>query len=331
MRLNVLNVGYPLAPVSFDTSGGAEQVVALLDRALVSRGHRSVVIAPEGSRVAGDLVRLPCPDAVQATIATVLESGGIDVVHLHGLDFARYLPPAGGAPVLVTLHLPLDWYPAGSLEPRPGVYFQCVSTVQCPDWRSRGFLAPIPNGVLVGLQRPRVRKWKYALALGRVCPEKGLDAAMDAAAQAGITLVAGGALFPYPSHQQYFNSEIAPRLRRGGVRWLGPVGFVRKRPLLAGASCVLLPFRARETSSLTAMEALAAATPVIAYPSGALTGIVRHGKTGFLAGDVNAMADAIGRIAEIDPLECRRDAEQRFDARQTVALYLDLYRCLRGA
>ena len=59
MSLTILSVAYPLSPVAPDSVGGAEQVVATLDRALVKAGHRSVVIACEGSQVEGTLVPIP--------------------------------------------------------------------------------------------------------------------------------------------------------------------------------------------------------------------------------------------------------------------------------
>ena len=55
-RLTVLSIGYPLAPVTPDPAGGAEQVLAQLDRSLVAAEHRSIVIAPAGSTVVGELV-----------------------------------------------------------------------------------------------------------------------------------------------------------------------------------------------------------------------------------------------------------------------------------
>src|SRR3954465_10552397 len=41
MPLCVLNVAYPLAPVGPDAVGGAEQVLAMIDAALVRAGHES--------------------------------------------------------------------------------------------------------------------------------------------------------------------------------------------------------------------------------------------------------------------------------------------------
>src|SRR5487761_453906 len=97
--LTVLNVAYPFAPVGPDAVGGAEQVVCMLDRALVAAGHRSVVIAEDGSEVGGELLPLPVTpaaapitlatqaaahDAVRQAIGAALRSRPIDLVHLHG-------------------------------------------------------------------------------------------------------------------------------------------------------------------------------------------------------------------------------------------------------
>src|SRR5690606_39319234 len=51
--ITVLSVAYALATVDADAVGGAEVVLAQLDRTLVERGHRSIVVAAEGSTVRG--------------------------------------------------------------------------------------------------------------------------------------------------------------------------------------------------------------------------------------------------------------------------------------
>lgn len=335
MSLSVLSVAYPLAPVTADPVGGAEQVLARLDRALVAAGHRSLVIAPEGSQVAGTLLPIPAVPgpigeaetarvhaALRERLCEAVARHRPDVIHLHGIDFPAYLPKSG-PPVLVTLHLPLDWYPPEALAPRPGVHLHPVSASQAataPPGARLG--SPIENGVEI--PDLRARKRGFAFALGRICPEKGFDDALDAARLAGVPLLVAGTVFPYPSHEAHFRDAIAPRLtwRR---RWIGAVEGARKQQLLAEASCVLIPAKARETSSLVAMEALAAGTPVIAYPSGALPEIVEDGRTGFLVESVEAMAAAIRRAREIDPETCRATARARFSADRMVARYLTRY------
>ena len=337
--LTVLSVSYPFAPVSADPVGGAEQVLAQLDRALAGAGHRSIVIAPRGSSVAGELrpVSTPAGDIDEAArdgvhrevrerIREALARDRPDVVHLHGIDFPTYLPPPG-PPVLATLHLPLDWYPASALSSlRPRTWLHPVSASQAraaPVGAAIG--APIENGV--DLAVVAARKRGFALTLGRICPEKGIDDALDAARLAGVPLLVAGMAFAYPEHQRYFAQAVLPRLDRAR-RWIGPVGGPRKKRLLAQARCVLLPSKAAETSSLVAMEAIAAGTPVIAYRAGAMVDIVEDGRTGFLVDDVAAMAAAIARVDEIDAATCRRAARERFPLARMTQAYLDRYRAV---
>lgn len=340
--LSILSVAYPFAPVQMDPVGGAEQILARLDRALVDAGHRSTVIAAADSSVTGCLSAIPVVHGtldttrrtctyrtVRQAMNAVLARRPIDLIHLHGLDFFEYLPPPG-TPVLITLHLPLDLYPEGALRPgRPDTWLLPVSASQARSVPGLALLPPIENGVDLPPRSPRARRG-YALALGRVCPEKNFADALDAALDAGCPLLVAGRVYGYPEHRRYFESEIAPRLDRSR-RWIGWIGGARKRRLLAGARCVLIPSRIAETSSLVAMEALAAGVPVIAYPAGALPDIVEHGRTGFIVEDVAAMTRAIRAADRIDPEGCRRIARERFSAERMVAQYLTLYERLAAA
>lgn len=347
--LAVLSVAFPFARVGPDAVGGAEQIASALDRALVLAGHRSIMIASEGSDVAGELVVAGCGDAetidegvraaihadVRRAMDVTLSRVAVDVVHMHGIDFHAYLPPAG-VPTLITLHLPPAWYPAAALRPgRPGTWLHGVSGSQDAVLRriidGVGLLPPIPNGVPVArlAAAPHARRG-FALLLGRICPEKGQHLGIDAARQAGVPLLIAGDVFPYAAHRDYFASEIAPRLD-AHRRWIGPVGFARKRRLLSAARCLLVPSLAAETSSLVAMEAAACGTPVIAFRAGALAEIVEPERTGFLVSDVDEMACAIGSSGTIDRDICRSVAQARFSAERMTGSYIQRYRMLADA
>jgi glycosyltransferase involved in cell wall biosynthesis len=341
--LTVLNVAYPLAPVAEDVAGGAEQVLLQLDRALVSAGHRSLVIAGDGSDIDGTLFAVPAAGDVfddkakaraqlahERTLREVLRRRHVDVVHMHGIDFHTYLPPPG-VPVLVSLHLPLAWYPQEALRPsRPDTWLHCVGAAQhATRPENTDFLEPIENGVEV---RPATTRCAgdYVLFLGRICPEKGVHLALDAAEEAGIPLMIAGAVFPYEEHLNYFAAEIAPRLN-SRHRFIGPVGARVKDALLAQARCVVIPSLADETSSLVAREAIAAGTPVIAFRRPALVELIEHGRTGFIVDSVAGMAAAIDAAHCIDAEVCRENARRRFPLSRMIQSYFSVYRQLATA
>jgi glycosyltransferase involved in cell wall biosynthesis len=339
--LTVLSVAYPFAPVGTDAAGGAEQVLHAIDRGLVRRGLRSLVIACEGSSTDGTLLPVNAPPAsIDATawarahaacrsgIAAALARFPVDVIHMHGIDFNAYLP-GGDVPVLATLHLPPSWYPVGSLPPdRPNIHFNCVSAAQqrsCPPGID---LEPaIPNGVPLPAFLPSHRKRRFVLMLGRICAEKGFHLGLEAARLAGVPARLCGPVCGYEAHRRYFHEAIAPRVDRQR-RFIGPVGAARKRRLLALARCLLVPSLAPETSSLVAMEAMACGTPVVAFPAGALKDVVRHGRTGYLVESVEEMARAIRAAGAISPALCRNEAQRRFAASTMVDRYVALYRKL---
>jgi glycosyltransferase involved in cell wall biosynthesis len=201
----------------------------------------------------------------------------------------------------------------------------CVSWSQhrcCP--RSSHLLEPIPNGVDVDLLEGKAAKRGFALAMGRICPEKGFHLALDAAHRAGVELLLAGQVFPYESHLLYFKNQIQPRLD-GLRRFVGPLGFSRKKRLLAQAKCLIIPSLVAETSSLVAMESLACGTPVIALRSGALPEIVEHGRTGFVVSDVRGIARALLKVERLDPDDCRTAAQVRFSAHSMAEKYLGVY------
>ena len=336
--LTVLQVAYPLAPVGPDSVGGVEQALYHLERGLAARGCETIVIACEGSEVAGRLVPVPRPhppydeEAIEAAharhaeaIRDTLARWPVDLVHMHGFDFDRYLPPPV-VPVLATLHCPAAWYSAEALDPpRPGVWLNAVSRMQHEELSPNSHLLPfVANGVAVEAFSTRHARRDFALVLARIAPDKGIREALQAARIADVPLLVAGEIYPYPEHRRYFAEEVQPLLddRR---RYLGPIGFTGKRRLLAAARCVVVPSLVPETSSLVAREALASGTPVVAFRRGALVEAIDHGQTGLLVDDVTDMAAAMQASSAIDPEACRITACARFSLDRMVEGYVGLY------
>ncbi len=335
--MKILQVAYPYEAVSPDSAGGTEQVVAVLDGELTRAGHESVVIARAGSRVRGRLVVGAPADADYATscraqddaLDDLLARERFDVVHNQGSTVQHRRDPLP-APLLTTIHLARALYPTSPVVDRPGRFYNLVSESQRAEHPSGGALPVVANGIDVDRFAPAPRREGFALAIGRVCPEKGFHAAIAAAALAGVPLVIVGKVYRFPSHEAYFAAAIAPHLG-DAVRFVSapPVG--TKRALLASARCVLIASEIAETSSLVAMEAAASGTPVVCFRRGALPEIVADGVTGWIVDDVAAMARAIAAADAIDPAACRARACERFSATAMAARYIALYRALAAS
>jgi glycosyltransferase involved in cell wall biosynthesis len=244
---------------------------------------------------------------------------------MHGLDFHEYLPDEE-IPVVVSLHLPLSWYEQAALRfVEPNVHLVCVSESHAATATPRVHIDHvIPNGIELSQFHLRKSKSNYAVVMSRICPEKGVHLAIEAAERSDLDLIIAGSVFDYPEHREYFESVIAPRLSQR-IRFIGPIGGKRKAHLLAGARCLIIPSLAPETSSLVAMEALASGTPVVAFPNGAVREIISSGRTGFLVDSVEEMAQSLARSGEIDNQLCRREAEQRFSSEKMVSRYFEIY------
>ena len=341
MPLTVLSIAFPFAPVGPCGVGGAEKILAELDAGLVAAGHRSLVVACAGSLVAGELFAAPMPERAlisdsdrrwhrwrfQAAIDRALAKHQVDIIHMHGMDFDQHvLPP--DIPVLVTLHVATQWYNPEAWATYAGrVQFQCVSDSQrrtCA--KLLGDVPVVENGVPLPSFRLDREREDFAVALGRICPEKNVHEALEAGTLAGTQVLVGGHVFPYREHGEYFHEKVEPLLNgESAHRFLGPIETERRQRLLARAKCLLHSTIAPETSSLVAMEALAVGTPVIAYRSGALPDIIDDGVTGFLVDNVEQMADAIRRVDQIRPEDCRAAAEKRFSRERMVHDYFNLY------
>jgi glycosyltransferase involved in cell wall biosynthesis len=337
--VRILNIAFALAYVGDGAVGGAEQVLAQLERGQVAAGHESLVVAAANSEVCGTLLGTVCaPDQItdgyysyryrehKQKIDEVMASGAIDVVHMHGYDFYEFVPD-GDVPVLVTLHLPLSWYPQWIYRSqRKRVFMNCVSATQrysAPDCPF--FVRTIGNGVPITPIDPLPAGQRDGVVmLSRICPEKGIHLGISAARKAGVALTIAGRASAYPEHVAYFREQVIPALDHD-TRFIGAIGHRQKTELLRSAKCLLLPSLAPETSSLVSMEALACGTPVVAMNSGALGEIVEQGKTGFLVDSVEEMAEAIHVVERIDPAICRRVAIERFSADRMVGEYLNLY------
>ena len=167
---------------------------------------------------------------------------------------------------------------------------------------------------------------EYLAFLGRICPEKGVDAAIRIAAQSGLPLKIAAKVDK--ADQRYFKTEIEPLLSLAHVEFVGEISEQQKPAFLSGAKALLFPIDWSEPFGLVMIEAMACGTPVIAFNRGSVPEVIDHGVTGYICEDVQGAVGALQRLDDMSRTEIRAQFERRFSARTMARNYLDSYTSL---
>jgi UDP-glucose:tetrahydrobiopterin glucosyltransferase len=347
--------------------GGSQALVADLAQGLAQRGHNVTLFARESSFVPGISIepiavaesvrpadfsrpqRSMAADEgffVQANLFLELflqlqrRRSEFDLVHIHAFDWPAFACSTllmQALPVIHTLHLP-------ALAPEIGAALQVMDrqghpatlvTVSHACARTFAAYTSIDAVIYNGLKleeipfMPRPSPEAPLLFAGRITPEKGVEAAIEIAEKADYELLIAGGIYDRP----YFEQRIVPRLRRarGRVTYLGQLQRLALWKIMGQALGLLFPIEWDEPFGLTAVEAMATGTPVIAYRRGAAAEIIRHGATGFLVepGESSHAAALVDDLYDIPRAHCRAHVEEHFGLERMLAAYEQVYSSLQ--
>ena len=305
-------------PGTFTEDGGLERVV--LRPVLFARGHPAhpmgggLLSATAGATIVHVHQMRSAPSRVGALAALV--RGQRRVVTDHGLG--------GGG-----------W---GGLLPRLFDLFACVSrysaqTLGAPEPKTR----VIYGGADTDRYRPGHEARAGVLFVGRLTPHKGVDKLIEALPADASLTVCGTS-----GHDRDQPESTYPGVLRGLARGRA-VTFRQQIPddelavLYRRAAVFVLPsvhqtrFGRRvgisELLGLSALEAMASATPVVCTRIGGLSEVVRDGETGFVVapGDVAELRDRIATLLR-EPALARQMGEA---ARRRVLECFTWERCAR--
>jgi alpha-1,3-rhamnosyl/mannosyltransferase len=286
--------------------------------------------APRGSRAAHTLW-----DQTLPAVAAAREP--VDLVHyLH----AAAPPFSPGCPVVVNLLDAIRWVVPGYRLPYPYDWLERRAVRRADLVLTLSESARTDIERVLGIPRAKIRvtylggppldpeqssKEPYFLFVGGTEKRKNLGAVLEAFRSVeGFELRVVGRHKASPVHET--------RREQSGVRWLGFVGEQELVELYRHATALVFPTR-YEGFGLPVLEAMARRTPVIASTSSSIPEVARGAAILVDPDDVEALRDAMGRIAAEPALRAQlveRGAEVvsgfSWDetARATVAAYEEL-------
>jgi len=343
--LRIAQVAPPLERVPPERYGGTERVMYELIVELVRRGHEVTTFASGDSEVPGhhvptvpvalrpaDFKDDPMGYFLTTTLAVLDSQDEFDVIHSHLEWMSLLLARASRAPVAATFHgrLDLPWSRELLSSPTPAHLVAISKSQASPhpevDW------TVVYNGLtLTGA--PFERRRSEALCfVGRVAREKGIVEAIEIATLAGRPLRIAAKIAPTGVEHDYYEDVFLPALKAAGssVEFLGEVAGPERDQLFAESYAALMPGSWPEPFGLTAIEALACGTPVLARRVGGLPEIIRDGVDGFFGDDVTELAYHVPEVASLNRRAIRKTVIERFSAARMADGYEALYRRILG-
>lgn len=319
--------------------GGTERVVSYLTEELVNTGHEVVLFASGDSKTSATLVpicesslrldpRCMDPAAIHVTMLeeVLRHQHQFDIIHCH-IDYLGFvLGRRTSVPVVNTLHGRCDlWEQTFLFSEFRECALVSISNNQRRPVPAANWIETIYHGLPPRLYVPRERPENYLVYIGRISPEKKVEAAIDIALQAGLPLKIAAKIDKLD--QFYFEHEIKPRLDHPLIEFVGEVGDEEKNKLIASALAFLHPIDWPEPFGLSMIESMACGTPVIARMRGAIPEVVDHGITGFIFEENHEAVEYIKKsLSAFSRRGCRSHFEKRFLAQRMAQDYLSVYR-----
>lgn len=318
--------------------GGTERVVSWLTEELVREGHDVTLFASGDSLTNARLVpgcaralRLDprCIDPL-AHHVNLLErvtqyKEEFDIIHFH-IDYLHFCMSRREAlRQVTTLHGRLD---IPDLVPLYREFYEMpvvsISDAQRAPLTWLNWHGTVHHGMPDDVFRAYTDPGKYLAFLGRVSPEKGLDAAIEIALRSEMPLKVAAKIDR--ADKEYYETHIKPLLAKSElIEFIGEISDSEKNSFLGNATAFLFPINWSEPFGIVLIEALACAVPVVAYPRGSVPEIIEDGTSGFLVNDVDEAVKALKNISSIDRRKCRRAFELRFSAKRMAQDYVSIY------
>lgn len=341
-----------------------EWITYYLAQGLAKKGHQVDLYASADSKKSDTYTLIPIAekrlreepwfnkDAKMRDVSTLLAMSkaakainekDYDIVHNHVDRAFMYYAPFMNKQIITTCHSALSpAYRTLFYQQHKTMPYISISLNQRKDMPDLNYVANIYHGIDLSLfPYNEVPTGNYMAVLARMIPEKGiLEAAM-------LTQKV-----PYPLHiaakvdpiadKAYFE-KVKPLFDDNHCVFIGELDAGQRTPFLQHAKCLLAPIQWEEPFGLMFIEAMACATPVIAFARGSVPEIIKDGQTGFIVNasddDVRGnwivkktglagLCEAVEKLYSLSPNEyttMRKNARQHVEENFTVQRMVDHY------
>jgi glycosyltransferase involved in cell wall biosynthesis len=313
-------------------------VVSYLTEELVRQGHEVTLFASGDSQTNG-ILKAPCDRALRLSpkckdplvyhfisLNRVARSAdAFDIIHFH-TDYLHFpLFTERWRKTLTTMHGRLDLPDLPPLLREFAIMpLVSISNAQRAPVPWANWCSTVYHGLPTNLYAAGCGDGGYLAFIGRICPEKRLDRAIEIARRAGLPLTIVAKVDR--ADRSYYKTRIEPLLRDPLVEFIGEIGDSDKGAFLGDAMALLFPIDWPEPFGLVLIEAMANGTPVIAFGRGSVPEIIDHGVTGFIVDSVDEAVAAIPLTKALDRGAIRRRFEERFSVERMARDYVMLYR-----
>ena len=335
--MRIAHVVKPYIRVPPERYGAVERVLSLLV-AEQARAHHVTMFATGDAKLAEEVELIPLFPSEMGDqgydryieLAQVLHAfqhclkRPHDIVHAHAVDAAIPLAPMLGISMVYSAHSILRRETAALIElcDQDRVSFVFLTEAHRASYPQIERAAVIPYGIPLANYPfyDATDKRGYLAFVGALTEAKGVLDAIAVARMTGTELrIAGKVRDPV-----FFEEHVRPCLEDPLVTFLGEINDHERNVLLGQARATLFPIHWSEPFGLVILESLVVGTPVIAYGRGSIPEILTS-NVGCVVGSPEEMAEAVGRVESLRPLDCRAHVAQRFPLQRMVASLEALY------
>jgi len=183
------------------------------------------------------------------------------------------------------------------------------------------------HGLPIDLLKEGEGQGNYLAFIGRISPEKGLEAAIEIAKKTGIKIRIAAKIDH--ADKEYYEKQIVHLFKDPLVEYIGEITESEKQDFFGNALALLFPINWPEPFGLVMIESMATGTPVIAFRNGSVPEIIDDGKSGFIVSNIDEGVEALNRLNLLNRKIVREIFESRFSAEIMAKNYLRLYNLQR--